>query len=198
MTNSVSNISFKQEYTGRANRLITPVGINQTGGGKADDGTIPYVANYNALWDTGATQSCISSKIVKDLGLNPVGKIQMSTAGGVSATNVYHISMKLPNRCYIEKLKVAEVQLAGCDALIGMDVISKGNFSISHDTGKTVFEFGIPANGLVRAGSNTESKTKLRGDGAQSPMQKKHERDKKRKNKLKAKQSAKSRKRNRK
>ena len=197
MTKNERPISYTQKYTGRTNRLITPLGIHEAGGGKADDGSIPYVANYKGLWDTGATQSCISSKIVTDLGLNPVGAMQMNTAGGTAQTNAYHISVKLPNRCYIEKLRVAEAQLVGCDALIGMDVISRGNFTIINDTGKTVFEFSLP-NELVSPSDKQNGSSTLRVDSSPSPAEQKRKKDAKRKRKLKAKMADQSRKRNKK
>jgi predicted aspartyl protease len=34
---------------------------------------------YKALWDTGATESLISSKVIKELGLEQTGEVELST-----------------------------------------------------------------------------------------------------------------------
>ena len=52
----------------------------------------------------------------------------------------------------------SKISEQGIDVLIGMDVISKGDFAISYYNGKTQFSFRIPSQNDVdyKSGSNIE------------------------------------------
>lgn len=101
----------------------------------------------NALWDTGASSSAICSKIVSDLGLQPLRKIDVTHADGVSRKNLYKVNISLPNKFLIKNIEVIEADLVGnnFDALIGMDIITLGDFSITNVGQKTKFSFRIPS-----------------------------------------------------
>ncbi len=125
-------------------KLITPCGVCP-----AFDPTCglphPPVSQFNALWDTGATNSAISPKVVKALGLKPYTIAKVFHAQGESQTGVYLVNVFLPNNVAIQSLRVSEGILNGCDMLIGMDIISHGDFSITHKDGGTVFSFQMPS-----------------------------------------------------
>jgi predicted aspartyl protease len=55
---------------------------------------------YMALVDTGASSSCISPRVVTDLGLQPFGKIPVSGVHGAVPTNVYQfvVGFVIPQR----------------------------------------------------------------------------------------------------
>lgn len=109
-------------------------------------GAHPLPVSYKALWDTGANGTVVSEKIVKDLGLKPVGKTKCYHANGESIVNEYIINLYLPNKVAIPLLRVTEGSLtAGFDVLIGMDVITQGDLMISNFNGKTKFSFRIPS-----------------------------------------------------
>lgn len=102
---------------------------------------------WNAVWDTGATQTCISSKIRESLDLIPVGSGTTSTAGGVINVNRYIIDVLLPSGLIITNLDVIEVDLSNsqCDLLLGMDVITLGDFSVTNYDNKTLYSFRTPS-----------------------------------------------------
>jgi hypothetical protein len=101
----------------------------------------------NAIWDTGATGSAITDKVVSALGLIPTGMAQVHTAGGVVPQNTYTIDIGLPNGVIIQGIIATGVPLlsSGNDALIGMDVISLGDFSVTNHKGITCMSFRIPS-----------------------------------------------------
>ena len=101
----------------------------------------------NALWDTGATGSCISKKVVKDLGLISIGREKVSTPSGESIQNQYLVDVILPNKVKIGDVVVldSEIGIQGFDLLIGMNIISLGDFSVSNANSKTIFSFCIPS-----------------------------------------------------
>lgn len=103
--------------------------------------------DVTSLWDTGATGSCISREVVKQLNLMPVGFKQIKTPSGSSVVNTYLVSIVLANNVTIVDVEVCESDIGeqGIDLLIGMDIISMGDFSVSNFNGKTVFTFRTPS-----------------------------------------------------
>lgn len=131
------NSAFTTKYSGPSNSLRNEV----------------EVWNKNtslkvwALWDTGATGSCISEAVVNVLGLIPTGKTLIHTPSGSAERNTYLVDVLLPNNVKINDLKVidAEIGVQGIGILIGMDIITQGDFCVSNYKGKTIFTFGIPS-----------------------------------------------------
>jgi hypothetical protein len=105
----------------------------------------PPLTEFGALWDTGATGSVISEKAVMSLGLKSTGKAIVYHANGRSNVNTYSINILLPNNVSFRALKVTEGVLEGIDMLIGMDIISKGDFAVTTSKGRTKFSFQIPS-----------------------------------------------------
>lgn len=109
------------------------------------------VIPVKAQWDTGATGTCISKEIVEKLNLLPTGKVKVSTPSGIGTMNKYIISLILNNEVRIPNLIVmdSEIGKQGIDVLIGMDIISIGDFAVSNFEGRTQFSFRIPSQGHV-------------------------------------------------
>ena len=95
--------------------------------------------------DKGATGTVISANVVQKLNLKPVSKAKVYHANGDSIVNVYLINLFLPNNVAIPFVKVTEGKLNGTDLLIGMDVISLGDFSITNVSGNTTLSFRVPS-----------------------------------------------------
>lgn len=105
----------------------------------------PTTKEFVAIWDTGATGSVISDKVVDECGLEPIGIANVHTTEGTGRSNVYLVNFILPNRVGIPRYKVTEGKLLGADVLIGMDIISQGDFAVTKKEGKTTFSFRIPS-----------------------------------------------------
>lgn len=103
--------------------------------------------SYNALWDTGASNSVVTPKVVKQLGLTPSGRVQTHHAGGTSDVNTYKITLMLPNNVIIPNINVSECaeQDGRFDVIIGMDVITLGDFTISGQGAKRMVSFSMPS-----------------------------------------------------
>ena len=97
------------------------------------------------LWDTGASSSCISQRLAKDLGLIQAGVANTFTAAGPSQTKTYVVNIGLLNHVQIPMVQVSEAVLNGFDVLIGMDIITLGDFSITNVGGRTIFSFRVPS-----------------------------------------------------
>lgn len=64
---------------------------------QAKQGHKPEIKQYVAIWDTGATNSVITQKVVNDLQLKPIAVTEMHHAGGTSISNVYLVNIVLPD-----------------------------------------------------------------------------------------------------
>lgn len=101
---------------------------------------------FNGIWDTGATCSVITPKVVNECGLKPIGITQVYALGGPRLCNVHLIGIFLPNQVSFSPVRVTEGDLTGdCDVLIGMDIISQGDFVITNQNGGTTFTFRTPS-----------------------------------------------------
>jgi predicted aspartyl protease len=105
----------------------------------------PEIFQFIGLWDTGATGTVISKAVIEKLNLLPIGKSKVFHANGESIVNVYAINLFLPNQVAFQFVKVTEGVLNGFDLLIGMDIITTGDFSISNVGGRTTFSFRYPS-----------------------------------------------------
>ena len=101
---------------------------------------------FIAIWDTGATNSVITQKVIDGCGLKPIGMAKVHHASGESLTTVYFVSVFLPNKVVIPQLRVSRGIIAGdAEVLIGMDIIGQGDFAVTNKDGKTAFSFRTPS-----------------------------------------------------
>lgn len=98
-----------------------------------------------ALWDTGATVSIITPSVIEALNLTPVGKSQMRHAGGTNDALTYVVNLGLPNEVMVTGVKVSEIPEQEFGAIIGMDVITSGDFAITNLNGETLMSFRYPS-----------------------------------------------------
>jgi len=133
--------SFTAEWQEIAQALITDIGVSLPHQQNSTN-TLPF----KGLWDTGATTCAITSMVAKAIGARPVSKIIVKGVHGPQPCNQYLINIYLPNHIRIDSIPAMELfDNDQFDALIGMNVISLGDFSISNLDGKTSFTFRMPS-----------------------------------------------------
>ena len=99
-----------------------------------------------ALWDTGSTQSLISDSIIKMI--NPVQKSKTKIVSGneVFESAIYSISISLSEEITFRDVSVQNANLSekDVDMILGMDIISRGDFEIRNYNNIVEFAFRIP------------------------------------------------------
>lgn len=141
MSSKVGN-SFTVTYSGRSNVLNARVNITPNNDADGVDmSSMPWIS----LWDTGATKTVITKRVVQALGLKPVSVGKATTPQGTYNAYMYYIDLYLPNQVTFPKLLVMEGQPASCDILIGMDVIGSGDFAVSNLNNITSFSYRYPS-----------------------------------------------------
>jgi len=133
--------AFVSEYNGLSNKLNTDVIVDYKG---TTDTVI-------ALWDTGATRTCISKEVAATLNLVPLGIQKIHTPSGESHANTYQVDLLLPNNLIVKDVVVcdSEIGAQNIGVLIGMDIICLGDFAVSNYKGKTAFTFRTPSQKLT-------------------------------------------------
>lgn len=139
--------SFIVRESGRADALKTDVGISNYEGLLAEASARPPVNFYPAIWDTGATGTCVTQKVAAECGLIPISKTQVTGVHGAKLSSVYLVHVFLPNNMLVPEVHAVEVpELAGVsEVLIGMDIIGLGDFAVNNYEGRTSFTFRIPS-----------------------------------------------------
>jgi hypothetical protein len=135
--------AFTCRYQGRSLTLTSAVEVFPAHG---PTDPLPQGKTYQALYDTGATNSSISPKVVADLQLAEIGATKVHVGGGTLTTTSHLVNIALPNKVMCAMFRVAQVALhGGIDVLIGMDIIGSGDFSVTNHNGNTTFSFCCPS-----------------------------------------------------
>lgn len=133
---------FTVQATGLLRELVSPCDISP-----AFDplGThLPY-HRFQAIWDTGATNSVINQRVVDECGLKPIGMARVHNANATHDCEVFLVNIALPNAVGFSAHKVTKQQLQSAEVLIGMDIIGLGDFAVTNKDGKTAFSFRFPS-----------------------------------------------------
>ena len=85
-----------------------------------------------AVWDTGATISVVSEKVVCRCGLTPMEEpLRVRYADGKIVEGPrYLVSLRLPGGAIIFDMEVGSRAGDEVDVLIGMDVVARGDFLV--------------------------------------------------------------------
>ena len=102
------------------------------------------VKALRAMWDTGSNATILSTKLVSELRPDHFGQGGMTGIGGQSEGDTYLLHVSLPMGDIITYQEVYEANLGDYDAIIGMDIITRGNFHLDCIKGETLFSFELP------------------------------------------------------
>lgn len=101
---------------------------------------------FDGLWDTGATNTVINKLVVDELKLKPIGVTEVYTAQGKHLANTFLVEMFFPeSKLQFRGVRVTLGELKNCDVLIGMDIISCGDFAVTNKKGITTMSFRVPS-----------------------------------------------------
>jgi len=131
--------TFSCYFENRQNRLIIPVQLY----------SYPFnsmlTVSANALWDTGATMSAITPEIRDKLKAETVYRKKITAIHTTKEVDVVYVTIELPNRVFKQTIEVAVCNMApNSKMLIGMDIISLGDFALSNGSNQTLFSFAVP------------------------------------------------------
>lgn len=90
--------------------------------------------HYTALWDTGANRSVITKRVFNELSLQCVRRVKVMGVNSKSIVPLVMVDIALPceilfNECYAAVCDIG----GGVDVLLGMDIITAGDFLITNN-----------------------------------------------------------------
>ena len=104
----VGTVAFTVKYPGRVNLLVSEAGISEAFDPKRSvpGSKQPPFHTVRAIWDTGASRTCITEDVVAKLGLKAIDKTTNHTAAGLREAGVYLVNVQLPNTVVFPVLRV--------------------------------------------------------------------------------------------
>jgi hypothetical protein len=142
--------AFTLNGQGLLESIITPVTVRQSFNLSKTYNLASTEIDVRALWDTGSTNTSISEGLARHLGLKSIDMCNVNGVDGIHPSMVYQIDILLPSSVAIGDVRGAEFKDNGAfEILIGMDIITLGDFAISNKEGKTVVSFRIPPSDTV-------------------------------------------------
>jgi hypothetical protein len=140
--------AFLKKYDHNERQLVTKVAIGQPcRPGDACNG----IMEYEALWDTGATHSSINPSAARECGLIPCGMGIVARPGKPGGEHtpfsMASLALRLPanDGVVFPNVFLVELECPEHDVLIGMDIISLGDFCLSNVGGEMWFSFRLPS-----------------------------------------------------
>lgn len=137
------------KHNGRASRIVTDVGITPAFDPRqVQNQKLPHeIIHKQALWDTGATRSVLTQDTAKELKLTPVGLANVVHFGGIKQSNTYLVNFFFPENVLIYGVLVSESENISNDfgVIIGMDIITKGDFAVTNVNELTWMSYRIPS-----------------------------------------------------
>lgn len=130
---------FTLKFNGPARVLHTPIAISVP--------SKPDKYQLQCIWDTGASQTVITQNVIDALGLIETGKTIVHTASERDKiTSTFEIDLYLSTDLVFRNVTVTLGILGdGIEALLGMDIIGTGDFSITNLNRNTCMSFRYPS-----------------------------------------------------
>lgn len=95
---------------------------------------------FNGLLDTGASRTCISARVVSNVGLVPTGKVQILGVTGAKLVNEYRFGIGFliaqasqPTGEITSQWEMMPIHGSFFDVLVGRDILCQGVFTMSFD-----------------------------------------------------------------
>jgi predicted aspartyl protease len=127
-------------------RLVIPVSVSPVSSAQKTSSGTPV--EISALWDTGAVVTCITPAVRDRLKLLPFDAddaVMLAGIGGEVPAGFSFVNICLPHNIEIKSCPVYVLDLPGDeDMIIGMDIITMGDFAVCNADGKTSFSFVMP------------------------------------------------------
>lgn len=101
--------------------------------------------NIIGIWDTGCSKTTFNEEDLKSIDASYTGPAQSQTASELIPVSVYMANLKLSPDLVTSLQVIGNPKFQKGYALIGMDLIAAGDFSITNHGNETVMSFRFPS-----------------------------------------------------
>ena len=98
-------------------------------------------AEIEALWDTGASNTTISRIVAEHVGIKPEKEMPIYNANTLRTAHIGYCDIVLGDGTTFAHHPVYIDDLARIHCVIGMDIILKGDTSLTHSGDQVVFQW---------------------------------------------------------
>ncbi|MDR1598786.1 MAG: hypothetical protein LBS11_02765 [Oscillospiraceae bacterium] len=105
------------------------------------------IVHCNAIWDAGASITCVSQRVARKLSLELFPEMNARAGSGLCLCPPCIIGLILSNGIRLDGVAALATNLNenDFDVIIGLDVISKGDFAVISSGGETIFSYRYPS-----------------------------------------------------
>jgi hypothetical protein len=125
-------------------RVVTEIEVSQSSAWCAINNLKSVNIQARALWDTGAEICAVSSDFVNRLGLVSYGEEWFVGFGGEAEQEKYYLDIALGDNRHIYNIPAMHnPHMKSYDIIIGMNVITMGDFALIREDKGTRFVFKL-------------------------------------------------------
>lgn len=131
----MGNFTIELIYQPKSKELAIPVTLLANG---------RKIVDCIGIIDTGATSTMISEQVADELRLYPCGEVSVSGVHGTNKSELYFLDVVFGDFILSNHRVSGSTGDAGFDILIGMDILTLGEFEFVKIHGRQFFRWGIP------------------------------------------------------
>ncbi|MCL2793106.1 MAG: retropepsin-like domain-containing protein [Spirochaetaceae bacterium] len=133
------HLTLSYYFAKKQKKIITPVNLYSVQLNSA-----PFLS-IDAIWDTGASMSVVTPEIKDKLKLTPIDKKTIAGVHSTQVVDIVFITLELPNNVIKKNIEAAVCNIpSNAGMILGMDIISLGDFALSHGSDQTFLSFAVP------------------------------------------------------
>lgn len=141
----IDALTITANPNGLLDKILTEVSICLPSLNAATEANSNNHTHLRGLWDTGASGTVITPTVAASLGIKPIDQKEVFTGSGAHLADVYLVDVLLPMGVLVPNLLVIALPLTDLDVLIGMDIVTLGDFSLTNFNGQTYMSFRMPS-----------------------------------------------------
>lgn len=137
--------AYNFESDGLVDAILTPIAVCQAVQLKKNMVVPKIFRSSNCMWDTGATNTLISQKVVDDLRLSPCGSCLVSDNTTTEKRDTFLVHLGLPTGTTALNVEAMLTLSEDYDVVIGMDIISLCDFCFTNKDNVSCFSLRHPS-----------------------------------------------------
>lgn len=138
--------AYNFESKGLVDAILTPIAVCEAVEMNESIAVPKIFRSSNCMWDTGATNTLISQKVVDDLGLKPYGVCLVSDNTTTEKRETFLVHLGLPTGTTALNVEAMLTLSEDYDVVIGMDIISLCDFCFTNKDNASCFSLRHPSN----------------------------------------------------
>lgn len=138
--------AYNFESKGLVDAILTPIAVCEAVEMNESIVVPKIFRSSNCMWDTGATNTLISQKVVDDLGLKPYGVCLVSDNTTTEKRETFLVHLGLPTGTTALNVEAMLTLSEDYDVVIGMHIISLCDFCFTNKDNASCFSLRHPSN----------------------------------------------------